>query len=70
MAYLRQLENKYSLMDELSVVEGRPSDELSRGEFNIPGCKLDFVCDNVELTAFEIWIKCCGHRALGIISPT
>ena len=35
MAYLRQLENKYSLTDELSVVEGRPSDELSRGEVNV-----------------------------------
>ena len=39
MAYLRQLENKYDLEDELSAVESRHSDGVGRGEIVFPECE-------------------------------
>ena len=45
MAYLSQLGVKYDLDDELSIVEGRRSDEIKKGETFLPECEFsDFLC--------------------------
>ena len=72
MAYLRQLENKYDLEDELSAIEGRRLDELKRGETLLPNCE-HFFCylftNNDMLMATKTQIRFYGYHVSSHMNP-